>query len=48
MLLKTKIHKIGGSHMLVIPGSMVEYFKIEPGKCQIKDLNKKEARVIFS
>ena len=47
MLLETKIHKIGGSHMMVIPGPMVEYFKIKPGKCKIEDKDKNEAKVIF-
>jgi len=47
MILETKIHRIGGSHMLVIPGAMVKYFKIKPGKCEIEDTNKNEAKVIF-
>lgn len=47
MLLETKIHKIGGSHMMVIPGPMVKYFKIKPGKCKIEDKDKNEAKVIF-
>lgn len=47
MLLQTKIHKIGGSHMIVIPGSMVEYFKIKPGRCKIEDTGENEARLMF-
>ena len=47
MLLETKIHKIGGSHMLVIPVSMVEFFKVKPGKCKIEDTAEHEAKLIF-
>ena len=47
MLLETKIHKIGGSHMMVIPGPMVEYFRIKTGKCKIEDTNENEARLVF-
>ncbi len=47
MLLETKIHKIGGSHMIVIPVSMVEYFKVKPGKCKIEDTTDNEAKLTF-
>lgn len=47
MLLETKIHKIGGSHMLVIPGPMVEYFNVKPGKCKIEDTGENEAKLTF-
>lgn len=47
MLIETKIHKIGGSHMMVIPGPMVEYFKIKPGKCKIEDTKDNEAKLTF-
>lgn len=47
MLLETKIHKIGGSHMIVIPGTMVEYFDVKPGKCNIEDTGENEARLVF-
>lgn len=47
MLLETKIHKIGGSHMLVVPGPMVEYFNVKPGKCKIEDTGENEARIVF-
>jgi len=47
MLLETRIHKIGGSHMMVIPGPMVEYFKVKPGKCKIEDTDVNEAKLTF-
>ena len=47
MLLETRIHKIGGSHMIVIPGKMVEYFDVKPGKCNIEDTCENEARLVF-
>lgn len=45
--METKIHKIGGSHMMVIPRPMVEYFKIKPGKCKIEDTEDNEAKLTF-
>lgn len=47
MIIETKIHKVGGSHMVVIPQSMVEYFKLKPGTCKIEDNGKNEAKLIF-
>lgn len=47
MLLETTIHKVGGSHMLVIPPAMVEYHKVKPGKCKIEDIGKNESKLIF-
>ena len=47
MLLETKIHKIGGSHMIVIPSLMVKYFDVKLGKCNIEETAENEARLVF-
>lgn len=33
--------------MLVIPGPMVEYFNVKPGKCKIEDTGENEAKLTF-
>lgn len=47
MIIETKIHKVGGSHMIVIPPGMVDYYKLKPGKCKIEDVGENEARLTF-
>jgi len=47
MLIEAKIHKVGGSHMVVLPPAIVEYCKVKPGKCKIEDTGENEAKLTF-
>ena len=49
MLIETSVISNGGSVYVRIPAAMVAHYNIQemPVRCQIEDLNKKEARLIF-
>ena len=47
MITKTSVIDVGGSLYTLVPKQLVEYFKLKPGICEIEDINKDEAKLIF-
>lgn len=47
MISDTTVIDLGGSLYVRIPFNQVKYFELEPGTCEIEDLNKNEAKLVF-
>ena len=50
MISETKMHKIGGSLMVIIPDAYVKHFKLDKVSgviCTIEDINDHEAKIVF-
>jgi hypothetical protein len=47
MITETSIIDVGGSLYTLIPKQLVDYFELKPGTCEIEDLSKNKAELVF-